>query len=142
LSERALKIQAPKIWWWLLQLQPHFPTRSPFVAPPYQNGFGRNQVGKVNKPQSLPHRELMRHYGKAALRPNIDRVTLRARALPRVSPLDRHHHARIEPPSAANTLKPAFKAYIPKERYGSSPQYPVSRAAVALGTPFIGRQFV
>jgi len=66
-----------------------------------------------------PHREPLRDYSEAALRSNIDGVTFRAQTLPRIGPLDRHRHARIEPPAAADVLQPGSKTYIPQERHGN-----------------------
>ena len=102
-----------------MQLQPEFPARPAFVTPPYQYGIAGNLVGKIDEPQLLSHLESLRYHGKAALRSNIDRVTFRTQALPLVGPPDRHRHARIEPPAAADVPQPGLKTHIPRERHGN-----------------------
>src|SRR5690349_6262176 len=89
LLARTLKVEAPKIRRGLLQLQPEFPARAAFAAPPHQHGFTRNLVRQIDEPQPLSHSEPPRHYSKAAFRANIDPVAFRAQALLPVGPLGR-----------------------------------------------------
>jgi len=62
------------------------------VATPHQYGVARNLIREINEPQLLSYVETLRYHGKAAFCADIDRVTLRALVLARISPLDRHSY--------------------------------------------------
>src|SRR6266478_5826549 len=108
-AREALEIQTPKIGRWFLQFQSEFPPCAPFMAPPDQDSFARNLVDEIYQSQLLPHGKTLGYHGKTSLRAHVDGVPLRAQVLARVSPLNRHCHARIKPRSAANIPHPGFK---------------------------------
>ncbi len=88
------------------------------MASPYQYGFARNLVDKIDEAQLLPYPKFPRHDSKAPFRANVDGVALRAQGLASIGPLNRYRHARIESPAAANTPHPGIKTCILQERHG------------------------
>jgi hypothetical protein len=62
-ASSRLKIQAPKIHRSLLKLNPQFPSRSPFVAPPNQDRFASILIYQVDQDKALPHWKILGNNG-------------------------------------------------------------------------------